>query len=228
MSNEEPSQYEQVQHIFRELVGGEPAVTVRAPGVVQLVGGELAASDGWLLGGTIKPSVWLAAAPTTDHRVTIHALNMGETAAFQLPYLELFASSVGGNWINYPMGAAWALQKAGQQLIGMDAVLVSDLPQGVGLGASAAVVLAFVRAWEALAGFTLDPLSRAHLAQKAEAEYVGVPASLTTPFLAAASRANQLILLDGRTFTHELLPIPPTVSLLLVDSGERELTAVFA
>ena len=226
MSNEVPSQHEQVQHIFRELVGGEPAVTVRAPGVVQLLGGELSASDGWLLGGTIETAVWLAAAPTTDNRVTIHALNRGETAAFQLPHLELFASSVGGNWINYPMATAWALQKAGLLLVGVDVVLVSDLPQGVGLGSSAAVVLAFVRAWEALAGFALDPLSRAHLAQKAETEYVGVPASLTTPFIAAASRANQLTLLDGRTFTHQLLPVPPNVSLLLVDSGERELTAV--
>ncbi|MCC6607822.1 MAG: hypothetical protein IT327_31740 [Anaerolineae bacterium] len=226
MSNREPSQYEQVQHIFRELVGGEPAVTIRAPGVVQLLGDELVASDSWLLGGTIEPSVWLAAAPTADHRVTIHALNRGETAAFQLPHLELFASSVGGNWINYPMGAAWALQKAGQPLVGLDVVLVSDLPQGVGLGSSAAVVLAFVRAWEALAGFALDPLSRAHLAHKTESEYVGVLADLTTPFLAAASRANQLTLLDGRTFTHQLLPFPPNVSLLLVDSGERELTAV--
>lgn len=226
MSNKEPSQYEQVQHIFRELVGGEPAVTVRAPGVVQLLGGELAASDGWRLGGTIEPSVWLAAAPTTDHRVTIHALNRGETAAFQLPHLELFASSVGGSWINYPMGAAWALQKAGQPLVGMNAVLVSDLPQGVGFGSSAAVVLALVRAWEALAGFALDPLSLAHLAHKTEAEYVGVLADLTTPFIAAASRANQLTLLDGRTFTHQLLPFPQNVSLLLVDSGQRELTAV--
>ncbi len=226
MSNKEPSQYEQVQHIFRELVGREPAVTVRAPGVVKLLGGELAASDGWLLGGAIESAVWLAAAPTTDNRITIHALNMGETAAFQLPHLELFASSVGGNWINYPMGAAWALQKAGQPLVGLDAVLVSDLPQGVGLGASAALVLAFVRAWETLAGFALDPLSRAHLAQKTETEYVGVPAGLTTPFIAAASCANQLLWLDGRSFTHNLLPLPPDVSLLLVDSGERELTAV--
>lgn len=226
MSISEPSQYEQVQHIFRELVGGETAVTVRAPGVVQLLGGELAASDSSLLGGTIEPAVWLAAAPTADHRVTIHALNRGETAAFQLPHLELFASSVGGNWINYPMGAAWALQKAGQPLVGLDVVLVSDLPQGVGLGSSAAVVLAFVRAWEALAGFALDPLTLAHLAHKTETEYVGVLADLTTPFIAAASRANQLTLLDGRTFTHQLLPVPPNVSLLLVDSGERELTAV--
>ncbi|MCB8976836.1 MAG: hypothetical protein H6657_05355 [Ardenticatenaceae bacterium] len=226
MSTKEPSKYEQVQHIFRELVGRKPALTVRAPGVVKLLGSELASSAGWLLGGTIEPAIWLATAPTTDKRVTIHALNMGETAAFQLPHLELFASSVGGNWINYPMATAWALQKAGQQLIGMDAVLVSDLPHGVGLGASAAVVLAFVRAWETLAGFTLDSLSQAHLAQKAETEYVGIPASLTTPFIAAASRTNHLVWLDGRTFTHELLPLPPNVSFVLVDSGERELTAV--
>ncbi|WP_420629505.1 galactokinase [Candidatus Leptofilum sp.] len=218
---------EQVQHIFRELVERNPSMIVRAPGVVKLLGGELEPSEGWALGGAIEAAVWLAAAPTTDNRVTVHALNFGETAAFQLPHLELFASSVGGNWINYPMGAAWALQKARQALVGMDAVLVSDLPQGAGLGSSTAVTLAFIRAWEALAGFELDTLSRAHLAQKTEADYVGAQAGLLTPFVCAASHANQLIFVDGRTFTHELLPLPPNVSLVLVDSGERGQTAVW-
>ena len=221
MSTNQPSKQEQVQHIFRELVGRDQSVIVRAPGVVQLLGGELEASEGWALAGAIEPAAWLAAAATTDNRVTVRALNLGETAAFQLPHLELFASSVGGNWINYPMGAAWALQKTGQALVGLDVVLVSDLPQGVGLGSSTAVTLAFIRAWEAVAGFELDPLSRAHLAQKTEKEYVGVQAGLMTPFVCAASRANELLFVDGRSYTHESLPLPANLSLILVDSGER-------
>ncbi len=221
MSTKQPPKQEQVQHIFRELVGHDPSVLVRTPGVVQLLGGELEASEGWALAGAIEPAIWLAAAPTTDNRVTVRALNLGETAAFQLPHLELFASSVGGNWINYPLGAAWALQKAGQALVGLDVVLVSDLPHSVGLGSSTAVTLAFIRAWEAVAGFALDPLSRAHLAQKTEKEYVGVQAELMTPFVSAASRANELLLVDGRSYTHESLPLPANISLILVDSGER-------
>ncbi|WP_420641406.1 galactokinase [Candidatus Leptofilum sp.] len=226
MSITQLSKQAQVQHIFRELVGRDPAVVVRASGVVQLLGGELEPSEGWTLAGAIEPAVWLAAAPTTDNRVTVRVLNLGETAAFQLPHLELFASSVGGNWINYPMGAAWALQNAGQQLVGLDVVLVSDLPQGVGLGSSTAVTLAFIHAWEAVAGFELDPLSRAHLAQKTEKEYVGVQAGLMTPFVCAASRANELLLVNGRTFTHESLPLPANISLILVDSGERGQAAI--
>jgi galactokinase len=174
-----------------------------------------------VLPGAIEPSVWLAAAPTTDNRVTIHALNFGETAAFQLPHLELFASSVGGNWINYPMGVAWALQKAGQSLVGMDVVLVSDLPAGAGVSSSAAVEMAFLLAWEALAGFRLDDLSRAKIGQKTENEYVGVNSGVMDQFACVASRANQLIFLDCRTLTHELLPLPPNVAVVLVDSGVR-------
>ncbi|MCB8939443.1 MAG: hypothetical protein H6655_13600 [Ardenticatenaceae bacterium] len=226
MSIIQPSKQAQVQHIFRELVGRDPAVVVRAPGVVHLLGGELEPSEGWTLAGAIEPAVWLAAAPTADNRVTVRALNLGETAAFQLPHLELFASSVGGNWINYPMGAAWALQKAGQTLVGLDVALVGDLPQGVGLGSSTAVTLAFIQAWQTLSNFELEPLSRAHLAQKTEKEYVGVQAGLMTQFVCAASRANELLFVDGRSYTHDSLPLPPNISLILVDSGERGQAAI--
>ena len=215
------SQFEQVQHIFRELMGGEPAVTIRAPGQVTLLGTDLDISEGWVLSGAIEPSVWLAAAPTTDNRVTIHALNLGETAAFQLPHLELFASSVGGSWINYPMGIAWALQKTGHALVSMDAVLVSDLPQRAGLGSSAAVEMAFLLAWEALAGFQLDNLTRAEIGQKTENEYVGVHSGLMDQYACVASQASQLIYLDCRTMAHEMLPLPPGVAVVLVDSGMR-------
>ncbi len=221
MSILQSTKFEQVQHIFRELVGRETAVTVQAPGRVNLLGAHLDYNEGWVLPGAIEPSVWLAAAPTTDNRVTVRALNLGETAAFQLPHLELFASSVGGSWINYPMGVAWALQKAGYELVGMDVVLVSDLPQAAGLSSSAAVEMAFLLAWETLCGFALDPLSRAHIGQKTENEYVGVGSGMMDQFACVAGRANHLIYLDCRTFSHELLPLPPDSAVVLVDSGVR-------
>ena len=221
MSTFQPTPFEQVQHIFRELTGRETAVTIRAPGRVSLLGAHLDYNEGWVLPGAIEPSVWLAVAPTTDNRVTVHALNLGETAAFQLPHLELFASSVGRNWINYPLGVAWALQKAGHELVGMDVALVSDLPPGAGLSSSAAVEMAFVLAWEALAGFQLDTLARAKIGQKTENEYVGVSSGLMDQFACIASRANHLVYLDCRTFSHELLFLPPDVAVVLVDSGVR-------
>ncbi|MAT98815.1 MAG: galactokinase, partial [Anaerolineaceae bacterium] len=65
MSILQSTKLEQVQHIFRELVGRETAVTVRAPGRVNLLGAHLDYNEGWVLPGAIEPSVWLAAAPTT-------------------------------------------------------------------------------------------------------------------------------------------------------------------
>ncbi|MCP4421137.1 MAG: galactokinase [Chloroflexi bacterium] len=221
MSDKNQSLLEQVQHIFQELVGRETAVIIRAPGRVNLLGSHLDYNEGWVLPGAIEPSVWLAAAPTTDNRVTVHALNFGETAAFQLPHLELFASSVGGNWINYPMGVAWALQKASQSLVGMDVVLVSDLPLGSGLSSSAAVEMAFLLAWEALAGFQLDDLSRAKIGQKTENEYIGVNSGVMDQFACVASRANSLFLLDCRTMSYEYLQLPSNLAVVLIDSGVR-------
>ena len=56
MSTSQPSKQAQVQHIFHELAGRDPSVIVRAPGVVQLLGGELEPSEGWGLAGAIEPA----------------------------------------------------------------------------------------------------------------------------------------------------------------------------
>ncbi len=222
---------EQICAAFRELFGREATVVVRAPGRVNFLGAHVDFHEGWVLPATIDQAVWLAAAPTNDNLVTVHALNFQENGRFQLPMLNLHASSVSGDWINYPVGVAWALQEAGHQPIGMDVVVASDLPIGAGLSSSAALEMAFVLAWEALSDFELNGLARAKIGQHVETAYLDVGSGIMDQFASLHGRANEMILLDCRTLSHQMIPVPQTISghktaVLIAHSGiQRKLAA---
>lgn len=209
-------------HFYR-LFGRETAVIARAPGQINLLGAHLQDSEGVALSATIDLAVWVAAAPTDNNLVTIHALNFEEKGQFQLPSLDVHASSVVGTWLNYPVAVAWALQSAGHTLTGMDVLLISDLPMGVGLGSSSAVAMAFVLVWEALSDFSLSPLEKALIGQRAENDYLGANSRVAEPYISLLGESNHIVSLDYRTLAHSLLPLPADgeTAVILADSGVR-------
>ena len=213
----------QLKEIFARQYGRSPALLIYAPGRVSLLGAHVDYNEGWVLPAAIDRGVWLLAAPTDDQLVTIEALNFDESGQFRLPYLEVQASSVLGNWLNYPLGVAWTLQERGLTLSGMDVLLASDLPMGAGLSSSAAVEMAFVLAWEALGGFVLTGLEKAQVGRRTENDYVGVNSGIMDQFVSIHGRSHHFVYLDCRTLEHELVPLPaePETAVLIADSGVR-------
>lgn len=204
---------------FAKRFGREAAVLVRAPGRVNLLGAHVDYIEGWVLPGAIDRAITLAAAPCPDPAVTVHALDFGESISFSLrPPLSPLSSPA---WLNYPLGIAWALQQNGRSLTGMDVVVAGNVPIGAGVSSSAAVEMAFLLAWEALGGYELDDLARARLGQQTENQFLGVGSGMMDQFASVHGQANCLILLDCRTYTHELLPLPPDTAVILADSGVR-------
>jgi len=61
---------------FRRIFGGEPAVWVRAPGRVDLMGSHTDHNMGYVMAMTIDRDAWIAARPRPDRRVTVHSLNL--------------------------------------------------------------------------------------------------------------------------------------------------------
>jgi galactokinase len=136
---------------FIKQFGRKAAVLVRAPGRVNLLGAHVDYVEGWVLPGAIDRAVYLAAAPRTDATVTIHALDFNQSAAFAIANHQTPVSDP--LWLNYPLGMAWALGQNGRSLTGMDVVMAGNVPIGAGVSSSAAVEMAFLLAWEALAGY---------------------------------------------------------------------------
>jgi galactokinase len=108
----------------------------------------------------------------------------------------------------------------------MNAVFASDVPRGSGLSSSASVEMAFMLAWQTLSDWTLPPMQRALLGQKAENQYVGVNCGIMDQFASACGVENKLLLLDCRSLEWKPIPLPEDVAIVIADTTiRRKLTS---
>lgn len=208
---------------FRARFGQEPEVVVRAPGRVNLLGGHTDYNQGFVLPVAVDRAAWVAAASTPGPTVTVRALDLDDEVDFPLDHLPRRGS---GGWADYPKGVAWALRERGLELVGMQALLTSDVPVGAGLSSSAAIEVAFAYAWQLLSDFDLDSRELALTCQRAENEYVGVNCGIMDQMTSVLGRAGHALLLDCRTLEVKPMPLPQGVAIVVADTGvRRELAA---
>lgn len=207
---------------FQARFGRSPALFARAPGRVNLLGGHVDYNEGWVLPAAIDRAAWVAATPRTDRTARIVALDLGAEVTFHLDGLGACIDAEGRPlpaWARYPAGVAWALERDGFDLVGMEAALASEVPIGAGLSSSAAVEVAFGLAWTALAGVRIGHMRLAQVCQRAENGYVGVPCGLMDQFASVHGRRDHALLFDCRTLDWEPIPLPADVRLVVADSG---------
>ena len=215
---------------FRDRFGAEPEVVARAPGRVNLLGAHVDYSEGWVLPAAIDRAVWVAARRATGDRSRLVALDFGEEASFSTGDPAPPVAERGGKstWIDYPQGLAWALKERGVQAPPIDAAFGGDLPIGAGVSSSAAVEMAFLVAWEHLAGFEFADIDRAQVGRQVENDYVGVQSGIMDQFASVGGRRGHALLLDCRSLEHELIPTPDDLVFLVADTGVRRALAAGA
>ena len=193
---------------------------VRAPGRVNLIGEHTDYNEGFVLPAAIDLEIRIAYLPTEDRRVELVRLDSGERDGFELDAPR----SRAGAWLDYVVGAAWALDEAGLPLTGLRGVIASTLPPNAGLSSSAAIELA--SSWALLddAAPSVDPLELARTCQRAENVYVGVQSGLMDQFAEACGVAGAALLLDCRSSEWRPVPLPPDLALVVCHTGsERRL-----
>jgi len=214
----------ELRQSFEAAFGRPPAVLVRAPGRVNLLGEHVDYNDGFVLPAAIDREVRIAAAPSPDRVVSLCALDLKQSAAFRLEDVPQKVDTSGRplpGWALYPAGVAWALAEAGLAPGGMQAAYTSDVPMGSGLSSSAAVEVGFATAWQALNGWQKTPMELALLGQRAENAYVGVSCGIMDQFASACGVAGHALFFDTRSLEWEPAPIPPGIAIVIADSGVR-------
>ena len=201
---------------FHERFGTRPTGVSRAPGRVNLIGEHTDYNDGFVLPMAIEHEVRVAFAPRSDRAVRLRAIDLGEDASF-----DLDALTRGEGWVEYPKGVAWALQEAGLAFGGIDAAFAGDVPRGAGLSSSAAVELAFARAFAEAAGLEWDPKRMARLGQRAENGWVGVQSGIMDQLASACGRAAHALLIDCRSLATSAVPLPEGTTVVVLDTGTR-------
>jgi galactokinase len=207
-----------VREEFERRFGVAPSFLARAPGRVNLIGDHTDYNDGFVLPMAIDREVWLAARARTDRRVAVHSIDFGEDATFSLDGGRARDS---GGWVEYLRGVAWALEDDGRPTRGWEGVAAGDVPLGAGLSSSAALELAAARTFSAISGVVWQPVAMARIAQRAENEWVGVNCGIMDQLISAAGAAGHALLIDCRSLETQLVLIPDSVAVVVLDTGTR-------
>jgi galactokinase len=214
----------EIKNRFEQRFGKPASYMARAPGRVNLLGEHVDYNDGFVLPAAIDRATYIAVSEADSDETTLLAADFHAEASFSpqtIPSKTKPDSTALPDWAHYPAGVMWALLEERLAVPAMQAVYASEVPRGSGLSSSASVEMAFMTAWQALAGWSLPPMRAALLAQKAENEYVGVNSGIMDQFASACGVKNKLLLLDCRTLEWQTIPLPAEVSIVIANTKVR-------
>lgn len=203
---------------FQAEFGESPAIIVRAPGRVNLIGEHTDYNDGFVFPLAIDRAAWIALRPRADSCVRVISLDMADAQSFDLTDLPRPDAT---RWIDYIIGVAWALQRGGYRLAGWEGLLAGDVPIGSGLSSSAALELAAARAFYCVSDFDWDAAQMAQIGRAAENEWLGIQTGIMDQMISAAGVAGRALLIDCRSLETTPAPLPAKTSIVILDTGTR-------
>ena len=180
----------------------------RAPGRVNLIGDHTDYNDGFVLPIAIDRDCVVAARPA--EAVDVESLD---------------EDRVGEDWTRLVAAVAEELAELGRPDVGMEAVIASDVPIGAGLSSSAAFEVGCAVALAGVAEWCVDPARLAEACRRAEERATGVPCGIMDQLIAVCGRKGCALLIDCRSLESEAVPLPASMSVLVVHSGQERTLA---
>ena len=205
---------------------GVPVAVARAPGRLDVLGGISDYSGGLVLELPLRVAALAAAQPTEDGRVV--AVSGGRRITADAEALahasldELAATFTGRDaWGAYVLGpVALLVRDQGLPFAGLRVLVSSSIPEAKGLGSSAAVEIAVLRAAAACLGAGLGLRELALLGQRAEQIFAGAPCGVMDQMAVMHGREGELLALLCRPAEIVAsVPLPHTLAVWAIDSG---------
>ena len=201
---------------FREVFSRVPHVVASAPGRVNLIGEHTDYNGGYVLPMAIPQRAVVELAVRGDDLVRLWSANVDHDGRASY---RLSTERRTREWYDYVQGVTHALREAGHRVSGFDARIDSRVPIGRGLSSSAALSVALLRALREAFDLTLDDVSLALLAQKAENELVGAPVGVMDPLASSLADDHTAVFVDTRSLKIERVPLPANSEIAIIDSG---------
>jgi len=190
----------------------------RAPGRVNLIGGQVDYHDGLVVSLAIDREVVVSATPRVDGRVVARSADLPGVVDVAADGTDEPAATVPA-WGRPVAGVLRVLAAEGRPPVGADLVISSTVPIGAGLSSSAAFEVAVALALNDAAMFSLPARDLALACQEAEHLALGVPCGVQDQLTSVLARAGHALFLDCRTLEVEHLPIPDDLRVVVVHSG---------
>ncbi len=198
---------------FREEFKCAPIIGVFAPGRVNLIGEHVDYNEGFVLPFCLpfRTSIVGGLTPSDEGGVTtIVSCNIrGESSRVSFT-VDSSLCRGSPSWANYVKGTIAQYLADLPRGCAFQCVIQSDVPIGSGLSSSASLEVAMATFLEVLFSIdTKDKLKsgvvKALRCQKAEHTFAGVPCGLMDQYISAMGQKDNLLLLDCRSNTFELI-----------------------
>ncbi|HUZ03792.1 MAG TPA: galactokinase [Acidobacteriaceae bacterium] len=207
-------QVDLVRGIHKRCFGADGSA-FQAPGRVNLIGEHTDTSEGFVMPAALDFQTIAVLSPASDAIAAIHSTNFNETVCIDL---EQLPGQPRSHWSDYPTAVLWSLQQRGIHCKGFQLTLSGDVPVAAGLSSSASVEVAVAMAVLAHAGVVLPKTEVAKLCQRAENGFIGAQSGIMDQFASCCGAQDHALLLDCRSLQYELLPLPPSVRLVICNS----------
>ncbi len=198
---------------FHARFGQSPAAVARTPGRINLIGEHTDYAGLPVLPMAIAQSTWVAAAPTTDGRITAHSTVFPEPAVF---LRESPAPSA--QWHHYVTGVVAELAGTAPGR-GANLFITGDLPTHGGLSSSSALTVGMLAVLCAAWDTPLSPDALLPLAIASE-RHTGVESGGMDQEVMLFARAGHALHIDFHPAARHDVAIPEGVAFVVASSGE--------
>ncbi len=217
-------------------------VISRAPGRLDVMGGIADYSGSLVLQLPIREATIAAAQPASNNKIKIISLTDSKSNRDRYFEMRLEDFFINNKPIDYESAqqyfmrnesGRWAAYIAGVFLVlirerntnfkkGANILIYSDVPEGKGVGSSAALEIAAMTAVSKSFGIKIDAFESAALCQKVENLIVGAPCGIMDQMTSVFGKKGQLMaLLCQPDQLQPFIPIPDEIAFWGVDSGIR-------
>ncbi len=185
-----------------------------APGRVNLIGEHTDYNMGFVMPVALDMGCTVRSSPARRKVLHVSSKQFPGEMIFPLDVIPSMRRT--GAWVDYVLGVAQQLVRLGVDLAPAKLEIDASVPTGGGLSSSAALEVSSALAL--LDGRTLPDLEIARLCQRAEREFVGMPCGIMDQYASVFGAEHKAILLDCRSITHEYVPIPDGVEIVVANT----------
>lgn len=208
-------------------------IVARAPGRLDLMGGNVDYTGGLVLQSTVREATWVAVQLRQDRRIRLHnpqAVQFGWQAEFELnvddleqatALRELCHHSESTRWTAYVVGALHLLhqRRFGFADHGAEIFIHSNLPPNKGVSSSAALEIAALRATSIACGTPLTGIALAEAGQWVENEFVQSACGIMDQAAVVFGQQDTLLpILCQPLEIHPPVRLPPGIQIWGIDS----------
>lgn len=205
------------QQLFTQKHQKQPALTVYAPGRVNIIGEHTDYNDGFVMPCAINFGTAVSGTKRDDQIWNVYAADLDETDEFSLN-VEIPKSE--HKWANYVRGVVKFIQERYPHFQqGANLVISGNVPLSSGLSSSAALEVAVGKFCQQLGDLPLSHTDIALNGQKAENQFVGANCGNMDQLISALGQENHLLMIDCRSLETTPTPVPEDIAVIIVNSN---------